>query len=119
MSILREIFPAKRPGWWGSVEYIPLSLLRLGLKFYQLIISPVLGPRCRFYPSCSHYTLEALSLHGLFKGGFLSIKRIISCHPGNPGGIDPVPDSPLAKQIAEEEQACNCANNTCQRTSKN
>ncbi len=61
------------------------------IKFYQWFISPLLGPRCRFYPSCSHYSLEALQTHGIIYGLWLSIKRILRCHPANPGGVDPVP----------------------------
>lgn len=61
------------------------------IRLYQLILSPLLGPRCRFYPSCSHYGIEALQTHGLLKGSWLTIKRITRCHPGNPGGIDLVP----------------------------
>jgi putative membrane protein insertion efficiency factor len=72
----------------------PLYWLLLGLvRFYQLFISPLLGPRCRFYPSCSSYTLEALKLHGVVKGSWLAIKRISRCHPGSDGGIDFVPGS--------------------------
>lgn len=71
------------------------QLLRLPfvavIKCYQWFISPLLGPRCRFYPSCSHYALEALETHGVLKGSWLSVKRIGRCHPGNPGGIDLVP----------------------------
>lgn len=61
------------------------------VRFYQLFISPLIGPRCRFYPTCSHYTIEAIQMHGILKGGWLAIKRIGKCHPGNPGGVDPVP----------------------------
>lgn len=61
------------------------------IKIYQYTISPLLGPRCRFYPSCSNYALEAIEMYGPFKGGWLAIKRISRCHPFNPGGIDPVP----------------------------
>jgi len=66
-------------------------LMYLIIRFYQLFISPLLGPRCRFYPSCSSYTIEALQTHGILKGSWLAIKRISRCHPGNPGGVDPVP----------------------------
>lgn len=66
-------------------------LFYLIIRFYQLFISPLLGPRCRFYPSCSSYTIEALQTHGVLKGSWLAIKRISRCHPGNPGGVDPVP----------------------------
>ncbi|MBT5331996.1 MAG: membrane protein insertion efficiency factor YidD [Porticoccaceae bacterium] len=58
---------------------------------YQKLISPLLGPRCRFYPSCSQYAKESLSLHGVIKGGYLSARRCLKCHPFHPGGIDPVP----------------------------
>jgi uncharacterized protein len=66
----------------------PLQLL---IHAYKWLISPLLGPRCRFYPSCSDYALEALQRHGLFKGSWLASKRILRCHPYNPGGFDPVP----------------------------
>lgn len=68
------------------------TLLIWLVKGYQYLISPLLGPRCRFYPSCSHYTIEALQKHGVLRGGWLAIRRILRCHPMNPGGIDPVPD---------------------------
>jgi putative membrane protein insertion efficiency factor len=61
------------------------------IQGYQLFISPLLGPRCRFYPSCSAYTREALYRHGLFKGLFLGTRRLLKCHPFHPGGVDPVP----------------------------
>ena len=61
------------------------------VKGYQLILSPLLPSRCRFYPSCSQYTLEALASYGFFKGGYLSLKRIFKCHPFHPGGVDIVP----------------------------
>lgn len=66
----------------------PVILLVRG---YQLFISPLLGPRCRFYPTCSSYTIEALRRHGLICGGWLAIRRIGRCHPGSEGGVDPVP----------------------------
>lgn len=58
------------------------------IKIYQKYISPPLGKKCRFYPSCSQYTYEAVDKYGFFKGGFLGIKRILKCHPFNKGGID-------------------------------
>jgi hypothetical protein len=61
------------------------------IRLYQLTVSPLLGPRCRFYPSCSHYALEALARFGAVRGGWLTVKRIGRCHPWNPGGLDPVP----------------------------
>jgi putative membrane protein insertion efficiency factor len=67
-----------------------LVLLAL-IRIYQYTISPLLGRRCRFFPSCSEYTAEALQKHGAIKGAGLGIKRISRCHPWNPGGFDPVP----------------------------
>jgi hypothetical protein len=61
------------------------------IKTYQKIISPILGPRCRFYPTCSNYAIEAIIKHGVIKGGALALKRLLKCHPFNKGGYDPVP----------------------------
>lgn len=60
------------------------------IKLYQYLISPCLGPRCRFYPSCSHYAVQALEHYGVFKGTWLAVKRILRCHPWSLGGYDPV-----------------------------
>lgn len=60
------------------------------LRIYQLIISPLIGPSCRFYPSCSQYSIQAFEHHGLVKGFYLSIKRLSKCHPANSGGIDEI-----------------------------
>lgn len=65
----------------------------LGLiRFYQRGVSPLTPPSCRFYPTCSSYGLEAIERFGAWKGGWLTIKRIIKCHPLHPGGFDPVPE---------------------------
>jgi len=61
------------------------------IKVYQLFISPLIPPSCRFTPTCSNYSLEALKKYGLFKGGWLSFRRIIRCHPWGSSGYDPVP----------------------------
>ncbi len=66
--------------------------LLLGLvRIYQYLISPLLGPACRFHPSCSAYTYEAIKEYGTLKGIYMGLRRILRCHPFNPGGYDPVP----------------------------
>lgn len=61
------------------------------LRFYQYAISPLLGRRCRYFPTCSEYAVEAVQKHGAMKGGWLGLKRVCRCHPWHPGGYDPVP----------------------------
>jgi uncharacterized protein len=62
------------------------------IRFYQIAISPLKPPTCRFYPTCSHYGVEAIQRFGALKGGWLTLKRISKCHPFHPGGLDPVPE---------------------------
>lgn len=69
------------------------SLAILLIRLYQWTLSPLLGQNCRFHPSCSHYALEAIGRFGLLRGSWLAIRRIGRCHPWNPGGFDPVPES--------------------------
>ena len=71
-----------------AIQYPFLLIIRI----YRYVISPLLGPRCRFYPSCSSYAEEAIKVHGLLKGSLLAVKRIFRCHPFNEGGVDPVPE---------------------------
>lgn len=66
-------------------------LLVIPIKLYQMLISPILGPNCRYHPTCSQYSIEAINKHGPFKGAWLAIKRISSCHPWGGSGHDPVP----------------------------
>lgn len=74
-----------------TIQRLIIQCLWLIVRAYQLILSPILGSNCRFYPSCSHYCQEALLEHGIFKGLFLTLKRVGRCHPGSAGGFDPVP----------------------------
>ncbi len=70
-----------------ALQWVAIQLIKL----YQVLISPLLGPRCRFTPTCSHYAIEAIKLHGIVKGCWLAAKRLIKCQPLNEGGYDPVP----------------------------
>jgi uncharacterized protein len=74
-------------GW----RHLPARLLIGLIRGYRMFVSPVLGPRCRFYPSCSAYALEAIRVHGAARGSWLAARRISRCHPFHPGGLDPVP----------------------------
>jgi len=82
------------------------QLLMLLVRGYQLGISPLLGQHCRFYPSCSHYAMEALHEHGAWKGVMLAAVRLSKCHPWHPGGLDPVPKKPGA--TSSSANACDC-----------
>ena len=75
-----------------ALQQILIIVPLIFIKGYQWFISPLLGQRCRFHPSCSWYAIDALKTHGLVKGGWLSIKRILKCHPLHAGGYDPVPE---------------------------
>ena len=75
----------------------------LPVRFYRLFISPVLGPHCRFQPTCSSYAIEAVELYGILKGSWMAIRRITRCHPWHPGGYDPVPKSTEADHQHEHK----------------
>ena len=74
-----------------KVWLLPRHLLAGLVRGYQLIISPLLPPSCRFMPSCSQYALEAIMRHGAVRGTWLTVRRLVRCHPFHPGGFDPVP----------------------------
>lgn len=76
---------------WAIVILIPRQLVMLLIRGYQRFVSPAFPPSCRFTPTCSAYALTSVERYGLFKGGWLALKRIARCHPWNPGGYDPVP----------------------------
>ena len=67
------------------------TLLKSLIIAYRRLLSPLLGPHCRYYPSCSAYALEAVETHGAVRGGWLAVKRVARCHPWHAGGVDPVP----------------------------
>ncbi len=73
------------------IRKIPTQAILAGITLYQWLISPLLGQRCRFYPSCSHYATEALKKYGVTQGVWLTTKRLLKCHPWHPGGNDNVP----------------------------
>lgn len=76
---------------WMLLKKGLVALLILPVKLYQYVLSPMIGPSCRYTPSCSQYTVEALRKHGPFKGLWLSLKRIVSCNPWGGHGHDPIP----------------------------
>jgi uncharacterized protein len=76
-----------------KIKKLVTNSLILLIKSYRYLISPFLGNRCRFYPSCSNYAEQALKEHGILKGGYLSLRRILRCNPLHLGGIDLVPES--------------------------
>jgi putative membrane protein insertion efficiency factor len=80
------------------------SLIGL-LKAYRKLISPVYGQVCRFFPSCSAYALEAVTVHGAVKGTWLALRRLSRCHPWNDGGVDHVPSSPYYERLLRENPA--------------
>jgi putative membrane protein insertion efficiency factor len=81
------------------------SLLVWLLRGYQLLLSPMLGQNCRFYPTCSNYAIEALRTHGAARGSLLAARRVCRCHPWNEGGVDLVPPPPHKHSTTA---ACGC-----------
>jgi len=76
-----------------SVKNLVKKIIIFIITLYQKYISPLKPSTCRFYPTCSEYAIQALSKYGLLRGAWLSVKRIFRCHPFDPGGFDPLPDS--------------------------
>jgi len=68
------------------------ALILLLLRAYRVAISPLMGPRCRYYPSCSRYAQTAVERYGVVRGSWFAVRRIARCHPWHPGGVDPVPE---------------------------
>lgn len=98
----------------GTAAAWPLVAL---LRFYQIVISPMRPPTCRFYPSCSSYAVTALRRFGPLKGTWLAARRVLRCHPWNPGGVDDVPSReprgfPTQAALADEDTACGVSAHT-------
>ena len=74
------------------------------IRIYQLTLSKLLGPVCRFHPSCSHYAAECLHVHGAARGGWLALRRLSRCHPFNPGGYDPPPPARVTSRQSAPSQ---------------
>ena len=84
----------------------PAVLVLTGLiSAYRKVISPFLGANCRFYPSCSAYALEAITVHGAGRGSWLALRRLSRCHPFHPGGLDPVPPARAGAEGAADDRA--------------
>lgn len=83
------------------------TVLRFLLRFYQLVISPMMRPSCRFFPSCSNYALEAIATHGAAKGSWLAARRVCRCHPWHAGGLDPVPPAAGKSHSSTTARGCN------------
>ncbi len=81
------------------MKYLLIGLL----KAWRLLISPLYGNVCRYYPSCSAYALRAVSVHGAVKGSWLTLRRLLRCHPWAPGGYDPVPGTPEAEEEIRDQ----------------
>ncbi|KAA0875042.1 membrane protein insertion efficiency factor YidD [Nitrincola tapanii] len=102
MSILRR-----------ALSFCLIALVR----FYQYVISPVLPPSCRYYPTCSSYMIEAIQVHGALKGGYLGIRRLLRCHPWHEGGVDLVPPKSCGcASVQTQAGVPACSNQTSDQT---
>ncbi len=81
------------------VRWLAIKFIRV----YQLTLSPYVGQQCRFYPTCSHYAQEAIEVHGIGKGSWLTLKRLGRCQPFFSGGVDPVPESNQVTNLPQKE----------------
>lgn len=92
--------------------HLPRKVAIKAVRGYQFVASPLLGPCCRFHPSCSHYAVEALHTHGALRGGWLTVKRIAKCGPFHPGGFDPVPGTETSSSDScKDKQSCQQSQN--------
>jgi putative membrane protein insertion efficiency factor len=95
----------------GSRTGVLNRMLRGLIRLYQLVLSPILPPSCRYLPSCSDYAIEALASHGVLAGSWLALRRIARCHPWGGSGCDPVP--PVARARRRHRHDCGAAHPGC------
>jgi uncharacterized protein len=86
-----------------TLSKLGVQILSAPVRLWQ-ILSPFRTPRCRFAPSCSHYAIESLRTHGVFRGSYLATRRVLRCHPWNPGGVDHVPPARQKLPVSETSQ---------------
>ena len=86
------------------MRHFPKKVALVLIRFYQRGISPMLGKNCRFIPTCSQYTYEAIQIHGFIKGTFLGVKRILKCHPFHPVMYDPVPEKTVKNSNKKKQE---------------
>lgn len=89
---MRNLFQLGKKFWQLTIGRLLVVILILPIRGYQKFISPLFGPTCRYYPSCSQYGVQAVTTHGALKGILLAAWRILRCHPWTAGGVDPVPE---------------------------
>ena len=103
----------------APADNLPKKMALKALRGYQLLVSPLLGPCCRFYPSCSEYSKQAIVAHGVLRGGWLTLRRVARCGPFHPGGYDPVPpgtDTSTPRNPAKE--SCQDGENMAHKVSE-
>jgi uncharacterized protein len=106
---MQRSWPTSGRGWARllarGVVRLPAMVLLLVFRTWQLLVSPTYGQTCRFYPSCSAYGVEAVRRHGAVRGVWLTARRLLRCHPWNPGGVDPVPPKGRTARCAGHDES--------------
>ena len=104
---------------WRAARRLPGRAVLLLLRAYQIVVSPLTPPSCRFYPSCSEYAVRAIRIHGVLKGGRLAVWRVLRCNPWNYGGVDDVPGD-VSRPAVQENGSRNpeAPAHTCDRAAQ-